>query len=154
MSGIIIFEQEFQTGGNEMSITNNSRQTAFSESGDANKELFKKVLETMDNPPECDQYGRKWDTRSMSLSQYFEYVLAKYPELKKKIDEQAHQKWVDMLRPLLSPNFSEQGSAGNILQRKTLEICFEKGCSFSEAFSEACLQNPHITKLYVENGYK
>lgn len=154
MSGIITFYQEFETGDNEMNLTDNSKQANFTESGDANKSLFKKVLGIMDNPPEVDQYGRKWEPLSMSLAQHFEYVLAKYPELQNKIDKKRYQDWVNLIRPFLSANFCENGSPGNILNRKTLEICFEKECSFSEAFSEACLQNPHIAKLYVENGYK
>jgi hypothetical protein len=154
MNGIITFYQEFETGDNEMNLTEKSKQTSFSENGDDKKSLFKKVLEIMDNPPEVDQYGRKWEPLSMSLGQHFEYVLAKYPELQINIDKKTYQNWVNLIRPFLSISFCEHGSPGNILQRETLEICFEKGCSFSEAFSEACLRYPHIAKWYVEYGYK
>lgn len=148
------FKEIDYQGGNMNKDTNKQDQTDFSESGAPNKELSKKVLEIMDHPPEVDQYGRKWEPLSMSLAQHFEYVLAMHPELKKKIDKQAYQKWVDLVRPFLAADFCENGSPGNILNRKTLELCFEKGCTFSEAFSEACLQNPEIAKLYVENGFK
>jgi hypothetical protein len=149
-------ENDFK-GGNMYKKTNDQSQTAFSESGDANKELFKKVLETMDNPPEMDQNGRKWDPLSLSLAQHFEYVLDKHPELRNNLEKQKYKDWVEQMRPILSQtaaNFCEQGSAGNILQRKTLEICFEKGCSFGEAFTDACLQNPAIAMFYVNGGYK
>lgn len=148
------FKEIDYQGGNMKTDENKQGQCCFSESGDTNRELFKKVLEIMDNPPEVDQYGRKWDPLSMSLSQHFEYVLAKHPEVKKNIDKKKYQAWVDLIRPILSVNFCEHDSPGNILQRKTLRICFEKECSFSEAFSEACLQNPEIASAYVENGYK
>ncbi len=138
------FKEIDYQGGNMSTDKNKQRQTNFSESGDTNKELFKKVLEIMNHPPEVDQYGRKWDPLSMSLTQHFEYVLAMYPELKKKIDKQAYQKWVDLVRPFLSADFCENGSQ-NISNRKTLEYA-NQGCTFSEAFSEACLQNPEIAK--------
>lgn len=148
------FKEIDYQGGNMKTDAKKQEQRNFSESGDAKKELFKKVLEIMDNPPEVDQYGRKWEPLTMSLSQHFEYVLAQYPEIQKNMDKKKYQDWVDLVRPLLSVNFCEHDSPGNILQKKTIKICFEKECSFSEAFSEACLQNPEIAKLYVENGYK
>jgi hypothetical protein len=154
MKNILIFEQDIQQKEHDMEVTDDKRQKVFSEDGNANKELSKKVLEIMDNPPAVDQYGRKWDPLSMSLTQHFEYVLAMHPEIKKKIDKQTYQNWVDLVRPFLSANFCENGSPGNILNRKTLEICFEKGCSFREALSDACRQNPEIVRLYVESGYK
>jgi len=150
----ITFEfKEINFKGGNMNI-NKQGQSCFSESGDANKKLYKKVLEIMDNPPAVDQHGRKWDPLSMSLSQHIEYVLAKYPEIQKNMDKKKYQDWVELVRPLLAANFCENESPGNILSRKTLELCFAKECSFSEAFSEACLQNPEIARAYVENGFK
>lgn len=56
----------------------------------------------------------------------------------------------DLNEAMLSGNSCEQASPGNILQCKTLEICQEKGCSFGEAFPEACLENPELTQIYYE----
>jgi len=142
---------EFQEGGVGMDLIDNTDQEVSSEADKINNELIKKMLDVLDNPPEFDQHGIKWGEALQPLSQLIDYVRHIHPELTKKLKEANLKEWFDRIRPILSSvRFCEAGSVGDILQRKTVEICLKQGCSFSESFSKACLENPVEAQLYYE----
>ena len=120
----------------------------FAEDGDPEKELKRKILEVLDNPPKYDYLGNKWPP--FGLAQLYEHVLATNPKLQQRVDEQKIEDWAKSVRSLLFMNFCEQDSPGGILNRKTLEICLERSCSFGEAFPDACRQNPESAHRYAE----
>ena len=146
-----------------MSVSDDKRQKVFSEEKDPEKEYRLALLELFRNPPKFDQLGRKWGSTDNGYiwNQISEYIFDKHPGLDKKLEAAQILKWFDMVRPLLERNlnFSEKDSAreiwpknhaANFMQQKTVEICLEKGCSFSEAFSQACLENKGMANAYYE----
>jgi len=146
-----------------MTVSDDKRQKVFSEEKDPETEYRLALLELFRNPPKFDQLGREWgSTDNGSIwNQISEYINDKHPGLDERLKSAKTFNWFEMVRPMLERllNFSEKDSAREIwpknhaadfMQQKTVEICLEKGCSFSEAFSQACLENPGMTNAYYE----
>lgn len=146
-----------------MAITDDKRQKVFSEEKDPEEEYRLALLELFRNPPEYDQRGRKWGSTDNGLiwNQISEYINNRHPGLKEKLNAVETFSWFEMVKPLLERllNYSEKNSARDIwpknhaadfMQQKTVEICLEQGCSFSEAFPQACLENPGMANAYYE----
>jgi len=122
----------------------------FTETSDTEKKINRMILDVLENPPEYDQFGKKRGP-FMNLREAYDYVIAKNPDVLKSLDAEKHKKYVDSIRLfLVTEEFCEQGDPGSILQRKTLEIYLDRGCSFGEAFRVACLENPHLAEEYAQ----
>lgn len=142
-----------------MALTNHKKE--FTEENNPEEQFRLYLLNLLENPPKCDHRGRKWgDVTGTIWEQFQEYILDRHPDLKERIEEDKFKKWIDLVKPFIISHFSEENTevdiwpkdhAANILHRETVKICLRKGCSYSEAFSDACIGNPGMANFYYED---